>query len=188
MRVIRRLTCLALVAVVAGLGGCTTLDAPDQNASTLDLLTTAPTRSAVATATQGLVRAMRGDATGVVVTFGLLGREGYILDPGNPQNTPAYFLVLADIGLWGGPYAAIKLADVVLTAVPKVPGVTAAEQEAIRGFVKTIYAIELLRVINSMDQSGAALDAAATPTDTPPPIVGPAQVYAKILQIGRAHV
>ncbi|MBI4501174.1 MAG: RagB/SusD family nutrient uptake outer membrane protein [Gemmatimonadetes bacterium] len=171
--------------------GCSTLDVPNLNDNTLDGLTGAPTASAVATATQGLVRGMRGNASSTLSIFGRLGREGYILDPGNPQNTPALYVVLGNIGIWAGPYSNIKLANVVLEAVDKVATLSTAEKEGIKGFAKTVKAIELMNVINSMDQNGAALDVTAGPTDPLPPIATKAEVWARILQLfdeGRTHL
>jgi hypothetical protein len=191
MRSIRSLRAAAAGVGAVVLGACATLDAPNLNNGTLDDLTTAPSRSAVSTATQGLVRGMRDNASGALRVFGVLGREGYILDPGNPQNTPTFFVLLGDIGLWTGPYRNIKLADVVLDAVDKVTDYTPAEKEGIRGFAKTVKAIELMNVILSMDQSGAALTVPVSPTDPLPDIAAKAAVWTRILQLfdeGQTHL
>src|SRR4030081_2351454 len=86
-------------------------DAPDQNAQALGDLTGTPSVSAITTAAQGLIRGLR--ATQTTQLFSRLGREGYNLDPGNPQNFPAYYSTLGDLAPWAGPYATIKLADLV---------------------------------------------------------------------------
>ena len=46
----------------------------------------------------------------------------------------------------------------MLSAVEKVPGFSDAEKEAIRGFAKTIQALDLLLVINTRDVNGAPID------------------------------
>lgn len=161
--------------------GCTPVDAPDQNAQALSDLTGSPSVSAITTATQGLIRGLRGTTTTQV--FSRLGREGYNLDPGNPQNFPAYYSTLGDLAPWAGPYANIKLADLVIEPLDRVVGLTDEQREGIRGFAKTIKAIELLIVIESTDENGALLDAAANPTDPPAPIASKAEVYTEIFKL-----
>lgn len=161
--------------------GCSPVDAPDQNAQALSDLTGTPSVSGVATATQGLIRGMRGTLT--TQLFSRLGREGYNLDPGNPQNFPAFYSTLGDLAPWAGPYSTIKLADLVIQPLDKVTGLSAAQRESIRGFAKTVKAIELLIVIRSTDQYGALLDATANPTDPPAAIATKDAVYTEIFKL-----
>jgi hypothetical protein len=168
---------------------CTPVDAPDQNAQALSDLTGTPSVSAIATAAQGLIRGMRGSLS--TQLYSRLGREGYNLDPGNPQNFPAYYTTLGDLAQWSGPYATIKLADLVIEPLDRVVGLSAAEREGFRGFAKTVKAFELLKVIRSTDVNGALLDAAANPTDPPAPIAAKAAVYTEIFKLldeGRTHL
>ncbi|NUR32456.1 MAG: RagB/SusD family nutrient uptake outer membrane protein [Gemmatimonadaceae bacterium] len=163
-------------------GACAApIDAPDLNLPALTDITGTPSRSALATAAQGLIRGLR--ATSTTQLYSRLGREGYNLDPGNPQNFPAYYSALGDLAPWAAPYATIKLADLVLEPVDRVVGLTAAEKESIRGFAKTIKATQLLTVIRATDVNGALLDAAANPTDPPAPIASKAEVYAEIFKL-----
>jgi len=181
----RALSLAFLVVAVA----CEPVDAPDQNAQALSDLTGSPSVSAVTTATQGLIRGLRGTLT--TQLYSRLGREGYNLDPGNPQNFPAYYTTLGDLAPWAGPYATIKLANLVMTPLDNVTGLSAAQRESIRGFAKTIKAIELLIVIRATDAGGALLDAAANPTDPPAPIASKAEVYAEIVKLldeAQAHL
>ena len=73
MRTINRLG-LLMAGVGLVLGGCKSLDAPDQNAATLQDLAGAPTRAAIASASQGLIAGMRsaGPCTG---NCAYIGRE-----------------------------------------------------------------------------------------------------------------
>jgi hypothetical protein len=134
---------------------------------------------------------MRDDANGLTQRSSILGREAYNLDPGNPQTTQGYFTNLADLAVWANPYATIKLANLVLTPLADVAGLTTEEREGVRGFAKTVKAIELLTVIRGTDVGGALLDAAANPTDPPGPIATKAEVYTeirKLLDEGRTHL
>ena len=161
--------------------GCTPVDGPDQNAQALTDLTGTPSASAVATAAQGLIKGMRG--SGATQLYSRLGREGWNLDPGNPQNFPAFYSTLADLAPWAGPYATIKEADLVLAPLDRVTTMSAAQREGVRGFAKTIKAIMLLYVIRATDVNGALLDATASPTDPPQPIASKADVYTQIFKL-----
>jgi hypothetical protein len=183
MRTTQIIVRAAVVSAAAITLGCNSLDAPDQNAVSLEGLTSAPTAASVRGAVQDLLAGMRSDAGTVVSTFGQFGREGYDLDPGNLQLVPQYFVSLGDLAIWNNPYRTIKLADLVLDAVGGVSSFTPAEQEGIRGFAMTVKAMELLTVIRCVDESGAALDAATGPTAPLPPIVSKPEVYAYIRQL-----
>ena len=160
----RRISFVGVLIAVS----CQPVDAPDQNAQSLSDLTGTPSVTAVTTATQGLIRGMRGTLT--TQLYSRLGREGYNLDPGNPQNFPAYYTTLGDLNPWAGPYATIKLADLVIEPLDRVVGFSPEQRESIRGFAKTVKAFQLLIVIQGTDVYGALLDAAAFPTDEPAPI------------------
>src|SRR2546426_5159151 len=107
LREMRTMKTVRLLATgfVAVLGwACKTLDAPDQNASTLQELTTGtPSRAAVLTAASGLLPGLR-TAGPCRATCGYLGREGYNLDPSNPQNVPINFITGGDLATWANSY------------------------------------------------------------------------------------
>ncbi|MBI4501905.1 MAG: RagB/SusD family nutrient uptake outer membrane protein [Gemmatimonadetes bacterium] len=176
---------LALVGLAVA-SACKNLDVPNLNAPAIGDLETVPTRSGVATAVQGLVDELRSNQGGVVATFGAFGREGYNLDPSNPQ-APANIYVRLDQdaggGFWTTAYRMLRQGKVVLSATDKVADLTAAEKEGIRGFTKTLEALALLYNIMAMDQSGAALDVNAQTGDPLPDIKSKAEVYTRILQL-----
>lgn len=170
----------ALVAVSLA-GACQTLDAPDQNATTLQELTVGtPNRAAVAAAAQGLIAGLRaaGPCTG---TCAYIGREGMNLDPSNPQNVPTTFVNGGDFAAWSSTYANNKLADIVIKAMDVVVGMTDAEKSAVKGFAKTVKAIDLMYTILTTDQTGAVLDAPASPSDPIPAVATRAAVYTQII-------
>src|ERR1041385_4298880 len=134
----------AFVAVAAlGLGACKTLDAPDQNAATLQDLTSSPTRVGIATAAQGLLAGVRasGPCTG---NCAYIGREGMNLDPSNPQNVPTTYLTGGDFAAWSSSYANDKLANIILKGLPAATGMTDPEKSAVKGFAETVKAIDLM--------------------------------------------
>ena len=164
------------------------LDVPDLNNPGLDELEDHPTAANINAACTGLLVGSRRNVAaenGLVVVLGILGREAYNFDTADPR----YFGELLQGQLnqgspfggnfWPQPYVNLRLANVVLHAVDKIDpaelGGTAAvgevQKSAIRGFVHTIQAMDLLEVIVTHDMNGAVID-----TDQPivqPPAIQP---------------
>lgn len=191
---------LALVGAVTAIG-CTSLTIPDFNNSTIDDLLANPTPAKVAQAAQGLLvgtRAMFGPQNGYVSLLGILGRESYNFDPADPRFITEMLIGPLDGGspafganLFAQPYRNIRNANILLQAVDAVEGLSTEEKEAVRGFAKTIQAMDYLYVINTRDTYGAPIDVSGDPTGPPAPIATKAQVFAHIatlLDEARTHL
>jgi starch-binding outer membrane protein, SusD/RagB family len=191
---------LALCATL-GLGGCD-LEVPDLNRPSVESLEETPTRSGVMAAATGLLVDTRtGMATqnGYVALLGVLGREAYVMDTADPRYISE---MLAGSGLdpgspafggsfWTNPYASIRDANTLLNAVDKVTGVTDAEKESIRGFAKTIQALDFLVIINTRDINGAPIDVNRKLGEPLAPIESKEKVLehiAGLLDQARAHL
>ncbi|AKJ07508.1 RagB/SusD domain-containing protein [Archangium gephyra] len=159
---------LALCATV-GLGGCGDLTVPDLNNPSLESFQETPTRTAVINASTGLLIGSRAGMTnqnGYVALTGVLGREGIVLDSADPRYVGEMLQAASLNGgspafggnFWNNPYANIRNANTLLNALAKVDGVTEAEKNAIRGFAKTIQALDFLVIINTRDTHGAPID------------------------------
>jgi len=96
------------------------------------------------------------------------------LDPGSPAF---------GANLFAQPYRNIRNANTLLQAVDAVSGLTNQEKEAVRGFAKTIQALDYLYVINTRDTYGAPIDVSGDPTGPPAPIATKAQVFAHIVSL-----
>jgi hypothetical protein len=59
---------------------------------------------------------------------------------------------------WAAPYANIQLGNIILKAVDQLADFDASQKNAIKGFVHTINALDLLRVIVTRDTIGAVID------------------------------
>ncbi|MEZ4361820.1 MAG: RagB/SusD family nutrient uptake outer membrane protein [Kofleriaceae bacterium] len=167
-------------------------DIPDLNNPGLAELESSPTRPLVTVACTGLLdghRAGLASANGYIVQLGILGREAYNFDPADPRFIGELLTAQLQKGspfggnFWAGPYANIRLANLVVSAADKVPTYTAMERSAIKGFARTMIASDLLRVINTHDTNGAVID-----TDKPlgqplGAIVGKDAVFAKIVEL-----
>src|SRR6185436_16676144 len=145
---------IGVVAVLA-LVSCKSLDAPDFKATSLGDLTNNPTATVVATALQGLPLVTRDQAVGssyagLVVSFGEIGREGFGLDPANPdQQSRRLVSETRSLGqeVWRVGYQALSQAVLCQHAVDALADWSAPQKEAARGWIKTFMAYNLLIII-----------------------------------------
>jgi hypothetical protein len=173
-----RYTSLLLAAFVAGVGACKSLDEPDFNASSLSDLATKPTAASIGTAATGLLVGSRGVHPFPQFSFtaiaGELGREGYSLDPSNPNITVSRLQSMDQAtgagSLWQAVYRNIKQAAVVIKAVDGVPGFSAQQKAAVKGYAKTLQAMDLLVVVDLFDNAGAVTQFDVDPSAPVPPL------------------
>jgi len=197
-----QLTKKALVGLctVLGLSGCGSMDVPDLNNPSLDDFRERPTRPAVLTATTGLLvghRAGVAALNGYVAQLGVIGREAYVFDPADPRSVEELLGPTLDPGgpafggnHWTSPYLNIRNANALLDALNKVPNTPDPEKEGIRGFAKTMQALDFLVVVNTRDSNGAPIDV-NLPIGELAPIVGKDAVLERIaalLDEGNAHL
>ena len=190
MRVKRLLPAAGLLLLA---GGCSDLTVPDYNNPSLEDLQSNPTPNKIAQAAQGLLigtRIQQGAQNGYVSLLGIMGRESYNFDPADPRFITEMLIGPLDPGspafganLFAFPYRNIRAGNILLGAVDAVAGLTNAQKEAVRGFTKTIQALDYLHVINTRDDLGAPIDVAGAPTGTPAPIASKAEVFAHIVML-----
>ncbi len=186
---------LAVVPLVAVLSGCETLTVPDLNNPGVDELTDNPTREAVIGAAQGLfLDARTGIAgrAGYVSSLGVIGRESYNFDRSDPRFTTQLLIGPLDGGTpafggahWNARYSGMRDAFTLLNAVDEVPDVDMTEEErnGVRGFARTMQALDLLFVINTRDENGAVVTINEDPRAEPAPIVSKAEVFDDIVAL-----
>ena len=181
---------IAIGAVLLLASSCKDLIVPDYNNTSLDDLTNNPTPTKITQASQGLLVGSRvgiGEQNGYISLLGIVGRESYNFDPADPRFITEMLVGPLDGGspafggnLFAAPYRNIRNANILLGAVDKVVGLTAAQKSAVQGFAKTIQALDYLNVINTRDDLGAPLDVNIGPTDDPAPIATKAAVFTQI--------
>jgi len=193
-------TIVALCAAL-GLSGCGELDVPDLDNPSLDAFRDNPTPSAVYSAATGLVMGHRvgvAAQNGYVAELGVIGREAFIFDGAEPRLVEELLGPTLDPGgpvfggnFWAAPYANIRNANTLLGALDKVAGMSDGQKAGIRGFAKTLQALDFLVVINTRDTNGAPIDV-DRPLGSPlPPIEGKAVVLnhiATLLDEGAAQL
>jgi hypothetical protein len=190
----------ALCASTLGVGACN-LDIPDLNNPSLEFLEETPTPSAVYAASTGLLLGSRANKTnqnGYVAHLGILGRESYTFDPGDPRFVTE---MLAGASLdpgspafggsqWTQPYANIRNANTLLVALEKVAGVEDPDKEAIRGFTKTMQALDFLTIVTTRDTNGGPIDVGGD-YNQPAPIETKERMLAHIVTLldeSKAHL
>jgi hypothetical protein len=158
---------LALAAFALLGVGCD-LDVPDLNNPSLDDLENNPTQEGVAAACAGLLIGNRlgvGAANGFIVQMGILGREAYNFDGADPRFVSE--LLEGNLSpaspfggaFWLGPYSNLRLADITQRAKENVtPAFDATQLAAISGWVKTMRALDLYRVVATRDVIGGVID------------------------------
>ncbi len=195
----RRIVCTTSSSVafaVAGmlcLAGCD-LDVPDLNNPGLDQLAENPTPPAVSAACTGLIIGSRGNQTGIgaangyVSQLGIVGRESYNFDGADPRfigELLAGPLVASSAfggAFWQPHYTNIRLGNIILAATDAVEGFDDTQKQAIRGFVRTIMALDLLHVIATHDSIGAVIDTNRDIHELGA-IVSKEEVYAEIARL-----
>lgn len=184
---------LGLLAALAMLASCGDLDVTDLNNPALDNLRDNPTRAGVIDATQGLMIGSRGGMsgqTGYVAHLGVLGRESWTVDNADPRYKDEILAGLLDAGNgafggsgWSNRYRNLRNASVVLDAVDAVDGFSEAEKEGIRGFAKTIQALDLLLVVNMRDTNGAVIDVDREVNEELAPFVGKTEALTRVVAL-----
>lgn len=183
-----------LAAALAG--GCQTLTVPDFNNPALEDLTESPTRQEVLTATQGLLIGARrgiGEFNRYVAVLGTLGRESYIFDASDTRFIDELLVGPLDPGgasfggggHWADRYRNIRMGNLVLNVLDQSGAqfFSPAEVEAIRGFVKTIQAHDLLLVLNTRWDFGAPINVDISAVGAPAPIADSGAVFGHILTL-----
>lgn len=160
----------ALVGTLVLVGACKDVTVPNFNNPSLEQLTNNPTVSTVNTAIVGMLINLRGRVGTEASAMGILGKESYNLDQAEPRNVLGYLQGPIEPGgfvqdlSWTAGYRNIRQGVVILTAVDKVVDFTAAQKDGIRGFVKTIIAMELLSQIRIRDAAGIMVDVSSDPS------------------------
>lgn len=190
-----RILTVAALGALAFTAACSTdFAVPDLNNPGLEQLEGGdPTRSAVVDATQGLLIGSRtavSNQSGYVSHLGMLGRESLTFDNSDPRYFDEILAGLLNPGNgafggsgWGPRYTNIRNANIVLNSLENASGFTAAELEGIRGFAKTIQALDFLMVTNMRGSNGAALDVNRPLGDDPAPFVSEDQMLQGVVTL-----
>ncbi|HET7229341.1 MAG TPA: RagB/SusD family nutrient uptake outer membrane protein [Longimicrobium sp.] len=183
-----RAAAVSMLALALGAGACGDINVPDYNRESISNLLNAPNRTRIDAATDGLLQNSRRDVAGRVRLTGIVGREAYYLDPNEQRYVSELVTGNIDPSSFAGnhdysnPYGTIAQGQMILAALEKVAAdqYTAAQKEAIRGFVLTIMGSDML-VVAQLHQYGPT-EVNADPLAAPSPMKTQAQLYARAAQ------
>jgi len=166
---------LPLAGVALLVAACGDITVPDYENPPLDDLLN-PTVQTVRAAATGVLQGTRQDTDTYVRWGGILGREGYYLDgnedryvrtlfAGNPSGSN-----FTGNSYWTTPFRNIRTANLLIAAVDKVE-LPASEKAAIKGFARTIQALDYLQIQNTRDKIPVQVNTSLDSLTTPPPLV-----------------
>ena len=165
-----------LLIVVAGLAGA--CDFRIANPNTPAAIGNNPSRAEVAAAATGLLIGSRVDYADWILDAGIIGREAYRFDPADPRFVTELVQGSLDPGAgafggdhWAEEYQSIRSANQLLAVLGTASELTAAEQDAVRGFAQTIKAHDLLIVLDAHTQDSIPIAVDRPVTEPPAPFV-----------------
>lgn len=182
-----KLSRLALVALVAVIGGCS-FDIDNPNSP--NVIGENPTRSEVAATANGILIATRADVGDWALDGGIFGREAYRFDGSDPRFVGEMMQGPLDPGSppfggdhWTEEFAAIRTANDLLAVIGTAGALTAAEQSAATGFAHTLQAYNFLILLDSHSQDSIPLDVGTSVTDAPAPFRSNADAWAHVIAL-----
>ena len=118
-----------------------------------------PTRAEVQTAVDGMLIAFRTDFADFALDMGVIGREVLRFDGSDPRFTGELLHGPLDPGSdafggdhWADQYSAIRGGNLILSVLSTASLLSAEEQSALSGYVKTIQALNYLMIVNTHTQ------------------------------------
>jgi hypothetical protein len=149
-----------------------------------------PSRTELAVAANGMLIAFRTDFADFALDLGIIGREVYRFDGSDPRFTAELLLGPLDPGSdafggdhWADEYAAIRGGNLILAVVPTAADLTAEEQSATAGYVKTIQALNYLIVLNAHTQDSIPIVTDTSVTAPPAPFQTRTAVFAHVASL-----
>jgi hypothetical protein len=147
---------MLLLAVLAA-GACSFDQSTSPNSP--DPIGANPSRAEVQTAVDGMLIAFRTDFADFALDMGVIGREVLRFDGSDPRFTGELLHGPLDPGSdafggdhWADQYAAIRGGNLILSVLPTASELSAEEQSALSGYVKTIQALNYLIIVNAHTQ------------------------------------
>ena len=149
-----------------------------------------PSRTQLAVAANGMLIAFRTDFADFALDMGIIGREVLRFDGSDPRFTGELLLGPLDPGgeafggdHWGDQYAAIRGGNLILAVAPTATELSAEEQSATAGYVKTIQALNYLMVLNSHTQDSIPIVTDTSVTAPPAPFRTRAEAFAHVVTL-----
>jgi len=187
MTPIIRLTRVALAGLLIGAGAC---DYDIQNPNSPTVIGENPTPSQVAAAATGVLIASRTDAADWALDGAIFGREAYRFDPSDPRFAQEMMQGPLDPGSrafggdhWAEAFTAIRSANDLLAVIGTATGLTAEQQNAVRGFAHTLQAYNFSIILSSHAQDQIPIDVGTSASADPAPFVTNAAAWDHVIAL-----
>jgi hypothetical protein len=180
-----KLLSLALVLATLGTGGC---DFDIENPNSPDIIGENPNRSEVAAAATGILIATRVDIADFALKAGILGREAYRFDVGDPRYTTQLMQGALDAGSrayggnhWQEEYAAIRSANDLLAVIGTASQLAPEEQSAVSGYAHTLQAYNFIIILDAHTQDSIPIEVGTDVTAPPAPLRTNADAWTHVI-------
>jgi starch-binding outer membrane protein, SusD/RagB family len=149
-----------------------------------------PSRGEISATALGVLLALRVDVADRPLDMGILGREALRFDGSDPRFTGELLHGPLDPGgnafggdHWLEEFNAIRTAQDLLDVLSTGEALTAEEQSATSGYLKTLQALSFLYILNSHTQDSIPITVGKSVTDAPQPFVTNAEAFAHVEQL-----
>jgi starch-binding outer membrane protein, SusD/RagB family len=149
-----------------------------------------PSRGQVSATANGVLIAFRGEVADIALDGAILGREGYRFDGSDPRFTAELLHGPLDPGggafggdHWAEEFGAIRTGNNLLSVLPTAQALSAAEQSATSGYVKTLQALNFMYILDFHTEDSIPIDVGTDVTAAPAPFVSNAEAYAHVVEL-----
>jgi hypothetical protein len=183
-----RQTHALLLLASLGVGACS-FDL-STNPNSPDPIGENPSRAEVSATATGILLALRPDLADFALDVGILGREAFRFDVADPRFTGELLQGPLDPGggafggdHWAEEFNSIRTGNNLLAVLSTAQALTAEEQSATSGYVKTLQALDFLLILDTHTQDSIPIDVGTDVTAAPAPFVSNAAAFARVNEL-----
>ncbi|MEO7987801.1 MAG: RagB/SusD family nutrient uptake outer membrane protein [Gemmatimonadales bacterium] len=180
-----RQTHVLLLLAALGSGACS-FDL-NTNPNAPDAIGDNPGRAEISATANGMLLALRSDVADFALDVGILGREALRFDGADPRFTGELLQGPLDAGgtafggdHWAEEFSSIRTGNNLLAVLQTAQALTAEEQSAASGYVKTLQALDFLLILDTHTQDSIPIDVGTDVTAPPAPFVTNAAAFAHV--------
>jgi hypothetical protein len=183
-----RQTHALLLLAARGAGACSFDQSTNPNSP--DEIGENPSRGQVSATANGILIAFRTEVADIALDGAILGREGYRFDGSDPRFTAELLHGPLDPGggafggdHWAEEFGAIRTGNNLLAVLPTAQALTAEEQSATSGYVKTLQALNFMYILDFHTEDSIPIDVGIDVTAPPAAFVTNAEAYAHVIEL-----
>ena len=183
-----RQTHALLLLAALGTGACSFDIVTNPNSP--DPIGNNPSRAQVSSTANGIMIAIRQEFADIPIDGGILGREMFRFDGSDPRFTGELLHGPLDAGgpafggdHWAEEFNSIRAGNNLLAVLSTATALSAEEQSATSGYVKTLQALDFLLILDFHTEDSIPIDVGIDVTAPPAPFVTNAEAYAHVIQL-----